>query len=279
MNLSKIALATVIASTTATAFANADNKALVASAINAQFVEFDQDTTRELLSEDYIQHNPYVPTGPDALIGILPALKEADFKADTVRLLAEGDLVVAHTVYQNAQLFGGDKLVAFDVWRIENGKLAEHWDNLQPLVSAEQTVSGNSMVDGPSDIVDIDKTAANKTLVSGFVRDVLVEGKGETLANYLAPEYIQHNPQVGNGLDGLTVALKGMADAGVEMKYSKTHMTIAEGNFVFTASEGSLGGKPTAFYDLFRVEDNMIIEHWDVVSEIPAESANSNGKF
>lgn len=46
-----------------------------------------------------------------------------------------------------------------------------------------------------------------------------------------------------------------------------------------TQSEGEIGGAPTAFYDLFRVEDGMIVEHWDVVQEIPAEMAHENGMF
>ena len=44
-------------------------------------------------------------------------------------------------------------------------------------------------------------------------------------------------------------------------------------------SEGEWNGKPQAFYDLFRLTDNKIVEHWDVIQEIPAEMAHKNGKF
>ena len=63
------------------------------------------------------------------------------------------------------------------------------------------------------------------------------------------------------------------------MRYDETHLIVAEGNFVFTASEGAMGDAPTAFFDLFRVEDGKIVEHWDTVSEIPSEMAHENGKF
>jgi hypothetical protein len=55
--------------------------------------------------------------------------------------------------------------------------------------------------------------------------------------------------------------------------------TVAEGNFVFAASEGTFSGKPTAFFDLFRVDNDKIAEHWDVMADIPAKMANGNGKF
>lgn len=284
MKILPLALAMTIASVSHTPLATEhngilNNKTVVTQALNALFVDFDPETARGLLADGYIQHNPHVPTGPEPLLGLVPVLKEANFDASTVRILSEGNLVVTHNIYQNAQLFGAEKLVAFDVFRVENGKLAEHWDNLQALVPAAETASGNSMIDGATEIIDFDKTAENKTLVLQFVQDILIDGKGETIADYLAPEYTQHNPQVPNGLDGLLGALSALADAGIEMKYHKTHLSVAEGNFVFTASEGSFGGTDTAFYDLFRVQDGKIIEHWDVVSEIPAESANANGKF
>jgi len=54
-----------------------------------------------------------------------------------------------------------------------------------------------------------------------------------------------------------------------------------EGNFVLVMREGSFGGKPTAFFDLFRVEAGKIAEHWDVLQEIPPKEQwkNANGKF
>ena len=76
-------------------------------------------------------------------------------------------------------------------------------------------------------------------------------------------------------------ALKGMAEAGMPMTYTENHMILGEGNFVLTVSEGHFLNKHVAFYDLFRVEDQKIVEHWDVIEEIqPREQwKNSNGKF
>lgn len=252
----------------------------VLNAVTALFVNFDAEAAAELMKPDYIQHNPSVPTGAAPLLGFLPALKESGLTATPHRILTEGDLVVLHATYHNAQAFGAESLVAFDIFRVEDGKLAEHWDNLQPAVPADQTASGRSMTDGPTEVTDHHKTAANKTLVTNFIDAVLYGKAPETITDYISPDnYAQHNPLVADGLDGLGAALQAMADAGTPMSYKETHIVVAEGNFVFAASEGYLGDQHTAFFDLFRVEDDKIVEHWDTLSPIPTEFAHENGKF
>ena len=63
-------------------------------------------------------------------------------------------------------------------------------------------------------------------------------------------------------------------------KYKKIHKVLGEGNFVLTVSEGEWSGKAQVFYDLFRMKNGKIVEHWDVIQPIPTENlANSNGMF
>lgn len=251
---------------------------IVLNSVSAIFIDFNPAAAAGLLADGYIQHNVAVPTGAAPIIGFIPALKESGIKPVIHRVLAEGDLVVVHTTYENAQLFGGDTLVAFDIFRVEDGKVAEHWDNLQPLVT--QTASGHSMTDGPTVIADIEKTAGNKALVEAFIRDVLQGAAAHKITDYVSTEtYIQHNPLLADGLDGLGAGLQAFAEAGKAMTYARTPIVVAEGNFVFAASEGKLGETPTAFFDLFRVEDGKIVEHWDTVADIPAQMAHDNGKF
>ena len=251
---------------------------LVLNTVAAIFVDFDTEAAKTLLAPDYIQHNVAVPTGAEPILGFIPALKESGIEAITHRVISEGDLVVLHNTYNNAQLFGADAFVAFDVFRVEDGKVAEHWDNLQ--VPVIETASGRSMTDGATVVTDLDKTAENKALVENFVSDVLHGGAPEKITDYVSIEtYHQHNPMVADGLDGLGAALATMAEAGQAMQYTDTPIIVAEGNFVFTASEGTLGDTATAFFDLFRVENGKIVEHWDTISEIPADMPHDNGKF
>jgi len=225
--------------------------------------------------EQYTQHNLGAADGLAGFGALLAALPPNSAKVNTVRVFEDGDYVFAHTEYE----FFGPK-IGFDIFRFENGKIVEHWDNLQETAAANP--SGNTMIDGATTAIDLDKTGANKALVAQFVDDILVNGRLDRLAGYFAGDaYVQHNPQIANGLSGLGTALAAMAKAGITMKYDTVHKVLGEGNFVLVVSEGSFGGKPTAFYDLFRVENGKIAEHWDTLETIPPQSQwqNQNGKF
>lgn len=257
-------------------------KALVVQAVTTLFVDFDPDAASELLAEDYIQHNPDVPTGAQAVLDFLPALEESGLRATPHRVLADGDLVVLHSTYENAALFGAETLIGFDVFRVEDGRLAEHWDNLQP--PRAETASGRSMTDGPTEITDLDRTDANRAHVEEFTNEVLLAGQFDRLPEYINGAeggYQQHNPDIADDLDGLAAGFAALAEAGRGITYTQVHAVVAEGNFVFTMSEGTMGETPTAFFDLFRLEDGLIVEHWDTVATIPpaSEMAHDNGKF
>ncbi len=224
----------------------------------------------------YTQHNLGAADGLAGFGALLQSLPKGSAKVNTARVFQDGDLVFAHTDYN----FFGPK-IGFDVFRFENGKIVEHWDNLQEK-PARLNPSGHMMTDGPTQATDLGKTDANKKLVRSFVDDILVNGKIDKLAGYFAGDkYTQHNPQIGDGLSGLGSALTAMAKTGIVMKYDRIHRVLGEGNFVLVLSEGSFDGKPTAFYDLFRVENDKIAEHWDTIEAIAPKSQwkNPNGKF
>lgn len=223
----------------------------------------------------YIQHNLAVADGLQGLGELLRQLPPNSVKVKTVRVYQDGDYVFAHTDYN----FFGPK-IGFDIFRFEDGRIVEHWDNLQATAPANP--SGHTMTDGPTESKDLDKTEHNKTLVRNFIEDVLVNGKMEKLAGYIdGDNYTQHNPQIGDGLSGLNSALEAMAKQGLTLKYDKIHKVLGEGNFVLVVSAGAFAGQPTSFYDLFRVENGKIVEHWDTIETIPPkqEWKNSNGKF
>src|SRR5271169_1605961 len=224
--------------------------------------------------DKYIQHNLQVEDGIAGLKKLIEYMP-ADAKVNVVRAFEDGDYVFTHADYN----FFGPK-TGFDVFRFENGKIVEHWDNLQ--ATQPPNPSGHSMTDGATEITDLNKTEANKTLAKSIVEDVLVNGKVEKLAGYFnGDNYVQHNPWFADKVSGLMKGLAEFAKQGIVMKYSAIHRVLGEGNFVLVISEGHLKGVHSGFYDLFRIENGKIAEHWDTIEEIPAEEKhkNSNGKF
>lgn len=250
------------------------NKEKVVALLNS-FNTGDQTPISYINPDKYIQHNLAVGDGLAGFGEVLQHAPPGGFKANVIRAFEDGDFVFTQTEYE----FFGPK-IGFDVFRFEDNLIVEHWDNLIEVMPANP--SGRTQIDGTTDITDKDKTAENKKLVEGFVTDILVNGKMDKLGNYFdGDNYLQHNPSIGDGLSGLGAALKAMAEQGVTMEYHKIHKVLGEGNFVLTMSEGVFAGKATSFYDLFRIENGKVAEHWDVMETIlpKAEWKNENGKF
>lgn len=231
----------------------------------------------ELLHPDYIQHNPYIPTGRDGFLSLFPVLEENQTQVSTVRLIQDGNYVVAHNVWDNAAPFGAEQMVSFDILRIdEDGLIAEHWDALMP--NTPPNPSGRTLTDGATEVTDLDKTEANKAIVAQIF-DAIINGTPEEVGavvteNFL-PDYKQHSPTVADGIPAVFEAF-----AREQWVYTKNHKILGEGNFVLSISEGTAKGVHSVFYDLLRFEDGKVAEHWDVIQAIPTEGlANDNGMF
>ena len=250
------------------------NKDKVVALLNS-FNTGDQTPISYINPEKYIQHNLSVGDGLAGFGEIMQHAPPQGFKANVVRAFEDGNYVFTHTEYD----FFGPK-VGFDVFRFENGLIVEHWDNL--LEIQQPNPSGHTQLDGSGVLADLDKTEANKQVVRELLENVFMKGEMDKIATYINPaNYIQHNPNVPDGLDGLGKAMKMMAEQGLYMEYHTIHQVLGQGNFVLTISEGKFGQQSTAYYDLFRLENGQIVEHWDVIAPIPPkpEWKNSNGKF
>ena len=244
------------------------------------FATGDTEKAASLLAEGYIQHNLAYGTGRDAFVGSVAYLASAPVKTtvNNIRSFEDGDKVFLQTIYNFA---GTGEQVAFDIFRFDAcGKIAEHWDNLAAL--AAPNPSGHTQIDGSMEITDLDKTEENRKLVESFLYDVMQGNHPEKTPDYFDGDaYIQHNTGIADGLSGLGAALAALAEQGIQMIYTTVHQVLAQGNFVLAVSEGTFGGAPTAYYDLWRVENGKIAEHWDVMETIAEKSTwqNQNGKF
>lgn len=244
------------------------------------FATGDADKAASLLTEDYIQHNLAYGTGRDAFVASVKYLAGAPVKTtvNNIRAFQDGDKVFLHTVYNFA---GAGEQVAFDIFRFDDeGKIAEHWDNLAD--KAAPNPSGRTQTDNVAPVKDLEKTEENRKLVKEFLYDVMQGNNPAKTPEYFDGDtYIQHNTGIADGLSGLSSALEALAAQNIHMIYIKVHQVLAQGNYVLAVSEGTFGGAPTSYYDLWRVENGKIAEHWDVMETIADRESwqNTNGKF
>jgi predicted SnoaL-like aldol condensation-catalyzing enzyme len=232
-------------------------KELVQQAVHELFDQRDVSAVDRYWSPDYVEHSIVGGDGREALRELAGSLP-AGFRHTRARLLGEHDLVVAHGCYEE---LGATPLVAFDLWRVADGKIAEHWDAHQAW--AAPTPSGHTMIDGPTEITSPASAAASRRVVESFAELIMMGGdRGQIGRFFSGDRFVQHNPLIADGVSGLGQAIQTGVWAAV---VAKIHRIVAEGEFVFTQGEGTLHGKPTAFYDLFRVKDDKLVEHWDVV--------------
>jgi predicted SnoaL-like aldol condensation-catalyzing enzyme len=260
----------------------AANKTLVMEMMEDVFAARDADAVDRYFTEDYIQRNPMLPSGSATITAFLSTPLDPNAPpvppTEIHRIFGEGNLVATHATYYG---FGPVPLVAFDVFRIEDGRIAEHWDNLTPRRESLNP-AGRSQTDGATALDDPDRTEANKALVLDLVERVFINEERLDITRYINPaKYLQHNPDAGDGLQGLQALMAANAAKGLKMRYDSIGIVVAEGNFVLTGAEGALGEQPTAFYDLWRLEDGLIVEHWDVIAPIPTDNlpAGYPGKF
>ena len=221
----------------------------------------------------YIQHNPLTREGNVGLAELFKRLAKTSPRVEIVRVFEDGDFVFAHTDYDFNVVE-----VGFEVFRFEEGFVVEHWDNLQSKPSSPNP-SGHTMLDGETEITDLNRTKENREFIGAFVNEVLIKGRLDRLDHYVDSEtYTEHNSNLSDGLSALRETL--VRDKA-ERQYETIHRLLAEGNFVLSVCEGHRGIDHVSFYDLFRIAGGNIVEHWDTVDEVPPRSEwlNENGKF
>lgn len=119
------------------------NRALVMDAMTSLFQRHDASAVDRLYAEDYIQHNPAIPQGRAALRSIVEGLSPSVYYEPGL-VIAEGDLVAIHGRIRG---WAEAPQIAIDIFRVEGGRLAEHWDVLQDEVPAAAGLASLAMFD------------------------------------------------------------------------------------------------------------------------------------
>lgn len=118
------------------------NKEIVEQAMKAFFVERDHNAIERYWHEAYVQHNPSMINGHQGLRDILKNSIDTGFQWIPGIFVEINNLVISHSRVQG---WGPTPLIVVDIFRFEDGKIAEHWDVVQEEVPASNTASGNAM--------------------------------------------------------------------------------------------------------------------------------------
>lgn len=230
-------------------------------------------------SEPFIQHDVAVPDGLPGLKALAAEVAASpDANITIYRTLVDGEFVLLHSKYKGLPGHAGP-MIGFDLFRFRGDKIVEHWCGQEP--EAPPNPSGRTQVDGPADVVDRDKTELNRALVRSFKQVITVDLKFDRVGEFIdADHYMQHASKVGDGMAQMKARVAEVVKPGTE-PVLRPRLYIADGNFVLVLVEAHAKGGPTSNYDLFRVENGKIVEHWDVLAPVPPREQwkNANGPY
>ena len=258
-------------------------KGVAVSVLKGVFERGDTAIVDRFVRPDYIQHNPLAADGSGPLknLGVAIHQQFPQAKYDVKRVISEGDLVLVHSNVVPTP--GSRGSAVFDIFRFRGGKIAEHWDTGQNV--PDTSANGNDMfstVSRPQTGQPGARwlTAHNKKLVTKAFDQLIVDKDLSALDKYWGPEYHQHNPNIADGVAGAREGLGGYFRAFPELAVSRKRV-VAEGDLVAVHSHyvNAPGERGQAVVDLFRVRNGKIVEHWDVLQDVPATSANDNTMF
>jgi predicted SnoaL-like aldol condensation-catalyzing enzyme len=252
------------------------------------------DQLQRWLAPDYVEHNPLLPTGREAFGQALAQRRQPaavpDTIPDLITLFAEGPWVALALVTHYPEPDGSGSTYTsthFELFRLQDGLIAEHWDST--LFRAGQQVpdyGANAAkpvkgVSGAAQLALLQSADpalfANKRLVFDIWRHMPEGGREETALLYMDPLYIQHNPNAATGRDGVQEYFSRRPDSSIEPFIEAPLVAVvAEGDLVLQVLETERVQNGVEYkvpwFDLFRIQDGLAIEHWDSASkgELPA---------
>jgi len=223
----------------------------------------------------YTQHSTGVRDGREGFVEFFSDFVDRNPKRDIeiVRGWEDGRYVFLH-VYQSLNDAEHEYVTTDFFDTDEDGKIIEHWDVINEFRGLNP--SERTQIDGAVEITDLDRTEENKAIVREMIEGCLFPGaRPERIDDWFAEPYLQHNPDVGDGLDTVRRLAQG---ENRQLTYTEIVLVVGCGNFVATLCKADWEGSPLAQVDIVRLEDGKIVEHWDLTEAVPETSVNS-GKF
>jgi len=137
-------------------------------------------------------------------------------------------------------------------------------------------MNGSSGTRGSAD----QKVEANKATVMEFYESALNHKDFEAAVTFIGGRYVQHNPLIADGMEGLNAFLSFLKTNYPNLR-GEIKRVFADGDYVILHTHGVRipGERGSAIMDIFKLEEGKIVEHWDVIQPIPESAINQNGMF
>ena len=226
--------------------------------------------TRYLDPDRFLQHNPRAANGVEGLKQFIARFPREQLHITVVRAIEDGPYVVTQARGQRS-----GQNIFFDIFRFEGGLVVEHW--AFATADAPPNESGHTQLDGPTEATHLEDTVKNKALVRNYYETIHVSGHHDRIPEYFSGDYcIRHEPGVRDGVKAFEHDLARLVQ---NRSIDRIVFVLGQGDFVFIAAKGTVGGEPCAYVDLYRVENDKLVERWGFSEEVPPqeERKNDNG--
>jgi len=227
-------------------------------------------TTKFMNPTKYTQHNPHAADGVEGLRKYVSQFPRENHHLKVVRAFQDGPYVFT----QEEGLILGQG-VFFDIFRFEDGLIVEHW--VFSAKAAPPNESGHSQTDGPTGVKHDQDTATNKSIMRAYYETVHIGGDHSKIPQYFSGDYcVRHEPGIRDGVAAFTRDVDSLMQ---HRTIDELTILLGQGDFVFIAAKGTHEGEPCVYIDLYRVEDEKIVEHWGFPEKIPPQEEwkNNNG--
>jgi predicted SnoaL-like aldol condensation-catalyzing enzyme len=234
----------------------------------------------EFMRDDYMQHNADVADGKDGFIEFTDFFFTLEPKMDILKVFANDNDEVAVffkcTCEANGQV---NKVV--DIYRLEDGLLAEHWDIVEHDVGEVETQNGRDLFTTDAESTPTPEIAdqqINIDKVVAFNRDVFDAHDVSKLDEFMRDDYMQHNADVADGKEGFIEFTDFFFTLEPEMKIYKTFANEDGEVLVFFKCICNANGMENKVADIYRLQDGLLAEHWDVVEHDIGNVETKNGR-
>lgn len=252
-----------------------NNTNLVWQGMDAILVTKDEQVVEASFAEDFIQHNPWAKDG----ITHIKEMLAFDFGYKPIRWISDGDTMAYHGYYTAPNPLGDHPLLCVDVWRIEEGKIKEHWDALAPIPE-EQLAKAIAGAGNGEKEVSAEQKEANRSTVTRFLDHVLNRGRLDMIPELVSADYTYHHETEGE-LSGQQILRHHIEVVNGGRMLHDTKLILASGELVMAHSH-YFGQHERVVFDWFRLNDQHLIEeHWSVEQPITPleEVANAHPHF